>query len=55
MLKLEDILKMANENKTQIDGKWVPSRPVKGSFLDRLRDAIAVLKGKADAFKWPEQ
>lgn len=42
----------------QINGKWVPCRPVSWGglygFTLRLKDAWAVLTGKADAFEWPE-
>lgn len=30
----------------------VPARPVDGPFIDRIRDAWAVLRGHADAFTW---
>lgn len=33
----------------EIDGHWVISRPLPGTFWDRLRDAWLVLIGKADA------
>lgn len=39
----------------EIDGKWVISRPLKGTFLDRLRDAWLVLIGKADAVTFYKQ
>lgn len=38
----------------EINGKWVPARPILGSFWSRLKDAWQVLTGKADAFTWPE-
>jgi hypothetical protein len=38
-----------------IDGKWVISRPIKGPFISRLKDAIGVLKGKYDAVKFEKQ
>jgi hypothetical protein len=38
----------------EINGKWVPARPLIGSFWDRLKEAWRVLTGKADAFTWPE-
>jgi len=34
-------------------GKWVPARPLVGPWRWRLRDAWAVLTGRADAFIWP--
>jgi hypothetical protein len=36
------------------DGKYVPARPVVHFFLSRLRDAWEVLRGRADAFTWPD-
>ena len=40
-----------------INGKWVPCRPINWTvrtFRERLREAWAVFKGKADSFTWPE-
>ena len=34
--------------------EWVPARPLSGPFVARLKDAWKVLKGRADAFTWPE-
>lgn len=39
---------------TSIGDRWVPGRPLINVFSRRLRDAWAVLIGKADAFTWPE-
>ena len=36
-------------------GVWVPARPLDGPFLWRLTAAWEVLRGRADAFTWPEQ
>jgi hypothetical protein len=33
-------------------GIWTPSRPIPGPFIDRLFDAWAVLRGKAEAVKF---
>ena len=57
MYTLEGLLNNANQNQVEINGNWVPARPVE--IMDclefrRLRDAWAVLTGKADAFVWPE-
>lgn len=41
------------ENLVQIDGKWYPARPLDGPWIWRLRAALAVLRGTADAFSWP--
>ncbi len=34
---------------------WVPARPIDGPAILRWRAAWAVLRGRADAFVWPEQ
>jgi|GEM_PF-5115485 len=45
MLKADDLqITMIN-----IDGKWVVAKPLPQPFIRRIRDAIAVLKGKAEA------
>jgi hypothetical protein len=36
-------------------GRWVPARPLDGPAIYRIRDAWAVLRGRADAFTWPQQ
>ena len=41
--------------KTYIDGKWVVARPVKDPPIQRLKDAIQVILGKADAVKYYKQ
>ena len=53
MWTLDDFRKVWNTS-AEINGKWVPSRPVVEPFLNRLKDAWAVLVGNADAVKWPE-
>ncbi len=40
------------KNKTEIDGKWVISRPLPGPFLLRLKDAWLVITGQADAVRF---
>lgn len=52
---LYGLIKMSNENHTYINGRWVPARPLNGTFLfEKLRDAWEVFRGRADAFRWPE-
>lgn len=42
--------------KVEIDGKWVPSRPLSiGGFFTRLKLAFQVFTGKYDALKWHQQ
>lgn len=51
---LADLLSHAQDNETQIDGEWVPYRPIRGPFIGRLRAAFWVLLGRADAVVWPK-
>lgn len=44
-----------HQNQTEIDGKWVIARPIKPSFIRRLKDAWQVIKGNADAVKFHKQ
>ena len=55
MYTLENLVKHSNELQCEIDGKWVPARPLPAPFSWRLHDAWQVLTGKADAFTWPEE
>ena len=52
--KLRELIDHANSTQTERNEKWVPARPIDGPFIWRLKAAWAVLKGKADAFTWPE-
>lgn len=55
MLRLiEDVLEPSNAKEVKGHG-WLPARPVSPSFLYRLSDAWAVLIGRAEAVRWPEQ
>ena len=57
MYHLKDIIEMAAETKAEINGKWVPARPINHTcrtLRERLRDARDVFTGKMDAVKWPE-
>jgi len=51
MLNIENL----KENQACIDGKWVIARPLLSPFIIRLKDAIEVLKGNADAVKFYKQ
>ena len=55
--KLKDIVNSAHECQVNINGKWVPARPINytcRTFKEKLKDAWAVFTGKAEAFTWPE-
>ena len=51
MLKIDELL----HDTTFISGKWVIARPLKSCFILRVKDAIQVLKGKADAVEFYKQ
>ena len=45
MLRADEL----QSNTTEIDGKWTIPRPITQPFIRRLKDAIKVLKGEAEA------
>jgi len=48
-------LSVLYENQTEINGKWIPARPLGFPGLwQRLRASWLVFSGKADALLWPE-
>lgn len=53
MYTLKSLFKMTNSVSAKINGKWYPCRPLLCCLRCRIKDAWAVLKGKADAFTWP--
>ena len=53
MYTLIDLFRLAKENAVNINGKYIPARPMIGSLLFRVHDAWKVLKGGADAITWP--
>lgn len=46
---------LLNETHALIEEKWVVARPMAGTLISRIRDAIQVLKGNADAVKFYKQ
>jgi len=57
MWTLNELFKQCNSCRTEINGKWVPSRPINWKYrtlAERLKQSWAVFTGKADLFKWPE-
>ena len=54
----EDLLQHACSTQTEIEpGRWVPARPINfrhRSFLQKVREAWEVFKGRAAAFTWPD-
>ena len=55
---LKGLVESSERDQAQINGKWVPARPVgllgMSGLLNRLKAAKLVFDGKADAVKWPE-
>lgn len=53
--RLADLVKSAEQNQANINGRWVPARPLAfASVKRRLSLAWHVFTGKADAVYWPE-
>ena len=50
---LESLINSVNSCATQIDGKYVPARPLLDPWSWRIKHAWGVLTGKYDAVKWP--
>ena len=40
---------------SNINGKWVMSRPVQLGMIDRIKTAWEVLRGRCDGLKWEGQ
>jgi hypothetical protein len=51
--KLEELMHHISQVRAQIDGRWVPSRPLLWPWTWRIKLAWMVLRGKADAVVWP--
>lgn len=51
MLKADEL----SEVTTQINGEWVVAKPMKQPFILRLKDALKVLKGDAEAVVFRHQ
>jgi len=52
--KLKTLIETASQTQTEINGKWIPSRPLEPGFIqERIKGAWFVLTGKADAVIWP--
>lgn len=47
---------LKNTGQALIDGRWVPARPINykiRSLRQKVKQALDVFRGKADAFYWP--
>jgi hypothetical protein len=57
MWRLKDLMESAQHTSTEVNGKWVPSRPINWqcrTIKERVREAWMVFMGEADAVIWPE-
>ena len=58
MWTLKSLIEHCNSTSAQINGNWVPARPLPyfgiWGMKQKLRDAWKILTGKAEAFTWPE-
>ena len=56
MYRIEDLIEHATKCAAFVNGAYVPLRPIPfQSYIERAKDALAVLSGKADAVKWTGQ
>ena len=54
MWKLNEFIKCSGENKAEIEGQWVPARPLQyRTIQQKFVEAWCVFAGKADCFRWP--
>ena len=57
MWTLKNLQISINRAATEINGKWVPSRPINykyRTFFEKIKEAWCVFNGSADCFTWPE-
>lgn len=53
---LKELINTCNENSAEINGKWVPARPINykySSLKEKLKECWLVLRGKVDTVIWP--
>ena len=51
---LKNVLNSVEHTQTEIDGKWMPARPIGFYGIGyRLKAAWLVFTGQCDALKWP--
>ncbi len=58
MWKIERLIEFCGQNRANINGKWIAARPLNWKFRslkERIKDALAVFRGTAEAFKWYQQ
>jgi len=55
--QLKDLINSTNSVDGEINGKWVPARPINYKYeglIERFKNAWEVFVGRADAVVWPE-
>lgn len=56
--KLKDLFEFANGTRKEVNGKWIPARPIRldgfAGVKLRLKLAWRVFTGKVDTVEWPE-
>lgn len=55
--KLHELFQHTASVQTEINGVWVPARPINYKFFtpwDRIKLAWRVFTGKLDVFEWPK-
>ncbi len=55
MYRIEALVEHATTCSVEIDGQYVPARPMTRGLWSRIKDAWLVLRGRADAITWPGQ
>ncbi len=55
IVTLKNVIEGANSTHAEINGRWVPARPLGyRSWRYRLKATWLVFTGRCDALKWPE-
>lgn len=55
IIKLDNLLTTSHSTKVEINGKWVPARPIGYPGLKhRFKCAWLAFSGKCDLVKWPK-
>ena len=55
IVNLRSVLDSVNSTQTEINGNWVPARPLGFYSIGyRLKAAWLVFTGQCDALKWPK-
>jgi len=57
MWTLRSLIDHTKHCSTEINGNWVPSRPINykcRTFMEKVEECWAVWTGRAEPFTWPE-